>query len=271
MKNTQTNQIRRYSFDNQRITNDIVAIEEPLEITIGYGSAQRRQYKTIAVTMRTPLHDTELALGFLFTEGVIFSKKDVGNVRILEENRLLVDLTENTRFDVGKLNRHFYTTSSCGVCGKASLDAVSTQTCFLQIPDAPVISPQILRKIATQSLDNQSLFKETGGVHASVLFDTEGGIVQVFEDVGRHNALDKLIGWAFQRDLLPLSKNLLWVSGRASFELIQKASMAGLPIVAAVGAPSSLAVNLADEQGLTLIGFLKEKGFNVYTGFQRIA
>jgi FdhD protein len=249
---------------------DTLAIEEPLEIIIGYDSAGQRQRKTISVTMRTPDHDAELALGFLYTEGVIAAYKDIANVRHIEENRILVDMHDTVVIDFEKLNRHFYTTSSCGVCGKASLEAVSTQSCFIFKKDFPKINTSTLLSLSAQLFDNQLLFTKTGGTHASVLFNTEGVALKTFEDVGRHNALDKAIGWALKRAILPLSNHILLVSGRASFELIQKAAMAGIPIVAAIGAPSSLAVQLAEEMGMTLVGFLKEDRFNVYTGIERL-
>jgi FdhD protein len=285
MKNNQKAVIKHFHTEGGIIEkDDILAVEEPLEIIIGYGSAAKRQRKTIAVTMRTPDNDFELALGFLFTEGVIFSKNDVKNVRFMDENRVLVDLDEKIVFDFERLNRHFYTTSSCGVCGKASLEAVSTQSCFILQKDTPKIEKADIFKIPLQLIENQLLFNTTGGVHASLLLAPQPpkgelvldssfgswGALNAFEDVGRHNALDKLIGWAFQKDLLPLKNNLLLVSGRASFELIQKAMMAGIPIVAAIGAPSSLAVQLAEESRMTLIGFLKPDKFNVYTGIERI-
>ncbi len=260
------------SFGEKNITEieDSIAIEEPLEIRIGYGTAANRQRKAIAITMRTPGQDFELALGFLFTEGVIFSKNDVKSIRFIAENVVLVNLNENVVFDLDKLNRNFYTTSSCGVCGKASLEAVSTNTCFLLQKDFPKVFKNTLSGLPEKLIAVQQSFNETGGVHASVLFNTEGVALKIYEDVGRHNALDKLIGWAFQQDILPLKNRILLVSGRASFELIQKASMAGISIVAAVGAPSSLAVELAEENGMTLIGFLKKDTFNVYTGFERV-
>lgn len=256
---------------------DILAIEEPLEIILGYGKANHRQRKTIAVTMRTPDNDFELALGFLYTEGVIFKKKDVKSVRFVSKNKVLVDLDENMNVDFDNLNRNFYTTSSCGVCGKASLEAISKTICYIPEKGIPVVSKNVLLLLPEKLLAVQQFFDKTGGVHASVLFDTclserkaEGGVLKAFEDVGRHNALDKLIGWAFQQDILPLKNQMLLVSGRASFELIQKASMAGIPIVAAIGAPSSLAVDLAEENNMTLIGFLKKDKFNIYTGFERV-
>jgi FdhD protein len=292
--NTQTKQIHQYNTALSRgnreggisTKEDILAVEEPLEIIIGYGSAGHRQRKTISVTMRTPDHDAELALGFLYTEGVIAAYKDIANVRHIDENRLLVDLHDKVVIDFEKLNRHFYTTSSCGVCGKASLEAVSVQSCFIFKKDFPKINTTTLLSLPVQLLDNQLLFTKTGGTHASVLFTLPPlppqGVIcaettpllgaggTIYEDVGRHNALDKAIGWALKRDILPLSNHILLVSGRASFELIQKAAMAGIPIVAAIGAPSSLAVQLAEEMGMTLVGFLKGDRFNIYTGVERI-
>lgn len=251
-------------------SNDNLAVEEPLEILIGYGSASKRQRKTIAVTMRTPEQDVDLALGFLFTEGVISDKKNVANVRFLSENKLLIDLNKSVAFDFERLNRHFYTTSSCGVCGKSSLEAVSTTSCFLLNPEKPIVQKEVLFGLTQKLRAEQSVFDSTGGIHASGLFDTEGVLLKVCEDVGRHNALDKLIGWALQKELLPLKNHILLVSGRVSFELVQKALMAGISIVTAVGAPSSLAVELADDNNMTLIGFLRDGRFNVYAGVQRI-
>ncbi len=251
-------------------SHDNLAAEEPLEILIGFGSSSKRQRQTIAVTMRTPEHDVDLALGFLFTEGVISNSKDVVNARFLSENKLLIDLNESVNFDLARLNRHFYTTSSCGVCGKSSLEAVSTTSCFLLNPDKPIISKDLLFDLTQKLRAEQSVYDSTGGIHASGLFDTGGTLLKVCEDVGRHNALDKLIGWALQKELLPLKNHILLVSGRVSFELVQKAMMAGIPILAAVGAPSSLAVELAYDNNMTLIGFLRDGRFNVYAGSQRI-
>lgn len=270
MKSHQNLVIQRLNTEGVSETEDILAVEEPLEISVAYGKVGERQRKTIAVTMRTPDFDFELALGFLYTEGVIFSKKDILNIRYIHENSVLIDLNENLYFDTEKLNRHFYTTSSCGVCGKASLEAVSTQMCYFLQKNYPIVKSDILSALPMQLFDNQLLFSKTGGVHASTIFNTEGLYIHLFEDVGRHNALDKLIGWALKMDMLPLSNHILLVSGRASFELMQKAAMAGIPIVAAIGAPSSLAVQLAAEMNMTLIGFLRENKFNIYTGKERI-
>ncbi|MBL7813695.1 MAG: formate dehydrogenase accessory sulfurtransferase FdhD [Saprospiraceae bacterium] len=270
MNHTRISPILRINTEGGKIVDDKLTVEEPLEIVVGFGTAQKRQRQTIAVTMRTPDHDFDLALGFLFTEGVIARKKDVANIRFLSENKVLVDLNEHISLDINRLNRHFYTTSSCGVCGKSSLEAVATTSCFFLNPQKPLIRQDFFFDLPTKLRLAQSVFDETGGTHASALFDTEGVLLTVFEDVGRHNALDKLVGWALQQELLPLDNHILLVSGRTSFELIQKAVMAGIPIVAAVGAPSSLAVELAEENNVTLVGFLRKNGFNVYSGSQRI-
>ncbi len=252
--------------------DDILAVEEPLEIRLAYGSVEERHAKSISVTMRTPGHDAELAVGFLFTEGIIQTPGQVSAVNTISENIVQVALQPGVVFDMQKLERNFYTTSSCGVCGKASIDAVKT-VCTL--PDgypydslsctAGIIYslPDILRK-------QQSVFEQTGGIHACALFDATGTLLLLREDVGRHNALDKLAGAAFNTNLLPLDKHILLLSGRASFELVQKAAMAGIKIIAAVGAPSSLAVQMAEDWNITLIGFLRGEKFNIYSGAQRI-
>ena len=261
------------------MTNDALAAEEPLEIVLAFGEAANRRRQSISVTMRTPTgNDFELALGFLFTEGIIKGGDDVISVRYtataLDEaaqlNVVQVDLHPSVFFDADKLQRHFYTSSSCGVCGKTSMDMVQTTACFLLNKTSPIIKSCVLFDLPAKLRAVQSVFEETGGIHAAALFDTEGVLIALREDVGRHNALDKLIGWAMQQHLLPLSNHILLVSGRSSFELVQKAMMAGMPIVAAVGAPSSLAVQLAEENNMTLIGFLKKDRFNIYSGFNRI-
>jgi FdhD protein len=257
---------------------DVVATEEPLEIRLGYSRRDgSRAEENVSITMRTPGHDEELAVGFLFTEGIIHSRADVDGVVPRGQpapdgsvNVVRVELAPAVKVDFKRLERHFYTTSSCGVCGKASIEAVAVQGQYdvaamsLRVP-GPVLGalPEALRS-------RQAVFEQTGGLHASGLFDAAGRIVTVREDVGRHNALDKLIGSALLAGQLPLAAHGIVVSGRASFELMQKAKMAGCPFVAAVGAPSSLAVELANEFGMTLVGFLKPERFNVYSRPDRV-
>ena len=258
---------------------DLLAAEEPLEIVLAFGETNNRRRQSISVTMRTPTgNDFELALGFLLTEGVIKDYKDVISVRYtaseLDEaaqmNVVQVDVHPSVKFDAARLQRHFYTSSSCGVCGKTSLDMVQTTSCFWLKKGFPIVKSTILMDLPDKLRKAQSVFDATGAIHAAALFDTEGSLIALREDVGRHNALDKLIGWAMQNNRLPLSHSILLVSGRSSFELVQKALMAGIPILAAVGAPSSLAVQLANENDMTVVGFLKNNRFNIYSSFERI-
>ena len=258
---------------------DLLAAEEPLEIVLAFGEHNNRRRQSISVTMRTPTgNDFELALGFLLTEGVIKAYKDVLLVRYtaseLDEtaqtNVVQVALHPSVKFDAAKLQRHFYTSSSCGVCGKTSLDMVHTSSCFWLKKGLPIVESTILFNLPEKLRKAQSVFDATGAIHAAALFNTEGVLIALREDVGRHNALDKLIGWAMQHNRLPLSESILLVSGRSSFELVQKALMAGIPIIAAVGAPSSLAVQLAQENDMTVVGFLKNNKFNIYSNFERI-
>lgn len=251
---------------------DFLVMEEPLEIRLGFEKEGILLQKSISVTMRTPGNDTELALGFLFTEGIISSRQQVKNavsvpVRRKEalENVVLVELVDDQAIDFKKLERHFYTTSSCGVCGKASIEAVWVQGNFDLPENSPVFRASVLHGLPRKLLKKQSVFGQTGGLHAAALFDGAGNLLFSREDVGRHNAVDKLVGTAFLQNELPLSAHLLLVSGRAGFELVQKAIVAGIPFMAAVGAPSSLAVELAEEAGMTLIGFLRNGQFNIYT------
>lgn len=257
---------------------DILAVEAPLEIQLAWTENGKRRRESIAVTMRTPIHDFQLATGFLFSEGIITSSKDVLQIRYgdnaqiedLQGNVVVVELEGNISVEIEKLNRHFYTTSSCGVCGKATIELVQSHTCYYLPPDTPKISVQTLYQLPQKLEQKQNLFGQTGGIHAAALFTSNGELQYLCEDVGRHNALDKVIGFSLQWKALPLKNSILLVSGRASFELIQKALMAGIPILAAVGAPSSLAVELADTYGMTLIGFLRNGQCNVYTGAERI-
>ena len=255
--------------------SDFLAVEEPLEIRVSYGSNLDRKSKSISITMRTPGNDFELAAGFLFTEGIVKNKKEILSITYVNsflnpENILIVELDENVMPDMLKLERNFYTTSSCGVCGKASIEAVKTTGNLSLTQDSLRINKDLIFTLPDRLRQNQDVFGSTGGLHASALFDTEGQLVNSREDVGRHNALDKLIGWSLLQNKIPLSNYLLLLSGRASFDLIQKAAMANIKIVAAVGAPSSLAVETAKEFGITLIGFLRDKRFNIYCGEERI-
>nr|WP_294871626.1 formate dehydrogenase accessory sulfurtransferase FdhD [uncultured Pedobacter sp.] len=258
--------------------SDLLSIEEPLEIRIAYGPQSERIQKNISVTMRTPGNDLELAVGFLFTEGIISSYQDVTDAYHLDmkcssqkQNIVQVELAENFMPQLQQSDRNFYTTSSCGVCGKGSIESIRTVSPFNN-QDKPQLnlSTDILYKLSGKLSAAQSGFAATGGIHASGLFTVKGDLVLLREDVGRHNALDKLIGRALINDDLPLDQHILLLSGRASFELIQKAAMAGIAIVAAIGAPSSLAVELAAEFDITLLGFLKEDRFNIYNLSSRI-
>jgi FdhD protein len=275
---TQERAIIKFRDNRFETRNDHLASEEPLEIQLAYGPLGQRQQMNLAVTMRTPGADFDLVYGFLFTEGLIQGRKDVLQMRYpgaqlspeVQENSILVELHPAAQFDAARLQRHFYTSSSCGVCGKASLEMVQNQSAFFLPAHQPIIAPQTLLRLPEALLQQQSLFNHTGGIHAAGLFSSTGDLLYLREDVGRHNAVDKVIGAALQKQTLPLSDTILLVSGRAGFELVQKAIMAGIPIMAAVGAPSSLAVELAEAHNLTLVGFLRGGGFNIYTGGERI-
>lgn len=275
---TQERAIIKFRNNRFETLNDHLASEEPLEIQLAYGPLGQRQQMSLAVTMRTPGADFDLVYGFLFTEGLIKTRKEVLQMRYpgvqlspeAQENSILVELHPATQFDATRLQRHFYTSSSCGICGKASLEMVQNQSTFLLPTHQPIIAPEILLRLPEALLSQQSLFNHTGGIHAAGLFSNTGDLLYLREDVGRHNALDKVIGAALQKKEFPLNDNILLVSGRAGFELVQKTVMAGIPIMAAVGAPSSLAVELAEAHNLTLVGFLRDGGFNIYTGGERI-
>ncbi|MDX2070282.1 MAG: formate dehydrogenase accessory sulfurtransferase FdhD [Haliscomenobacter sp.] len=275
---TREKNIIKYRHHNFASQNDYLASEEPLEIQLAYGPLGQRQLMSLAVTMRTPGADFDLVYGFLFTEGLVQGRKEVLQMRYpgvqlnpeAQENSILIELHPSAQFDAARLQRHFYTSSSCGVCGKASLEMVQNQSAFLLPAHQPIISPQTLLRLPEALLQQQSLFNHTGGIHAAGLFSSSGDLLYLREDVGRHNAVDKVIGAALQKQTLPFSDTILLVSGRAGFELVQKAVIAGIPIMAAVGAPSSLAVELAEAHNLTLVGFLREGGFNIYSGGERI-
>lgn len=270
---TQTT-IIRVKGNTQSEETDFLATEEPLEIRLMYGRKDARRQQSISVTMRTPGHDADLAAGFLFTEGIIQSDDDIQSIRHcsgLNDNVIRVELEEDVPVNITSLERNFYTTSSCGICGKASIDAVRT-ICPIQTKDITETNfpANTLLSLPDTLRNAQQAFQNTGGIHGCALFNTNGKLILSREDVGRHNAVDKLVGAALQSNLFPLHHYLLLLSGRASFELVQKAAMAGIRIVAAVGAPSSLAVSMATEIGITLIGFLRNGGFNIYSHPTRI-
>ena len=262
--------VTRFERNTGSEKTDFLALEEPLEISILYWKNAESIRKNISITMRTPGKDKELAIGFLFTEGIIKNAKDVADSEVISLNHICIHLQKDAELDLSKIERHFYTTSSCGVCGKSSIDAIKTLTPMHIIQDECTVNSQILYTLNAEVKQKQDVFESTGGLHASALFSVDGTLIYVFEDVGRHNALDKLIGHAYTCGALPLNKQILFLSGRASFELIQKAAMAGIPVVCALGAPSSLAVQLATEFNITLVGFLKDKSFNVYSAAERI-
>jgi len=267
--------------------HDTLAVEEPLEIRVGFCENGKRTHKAISITMRTPGDDAELAAGFLFSEGIIKSPDQISQIRhcglkvgkgsgtieragSLNSNTIRVDLSDGVELDLDRLKRHFYTSSSCGVCGKSSIEALQVQADKFQDGIYPTVESAVIHGLPEVLRESQNVFRETGGLHASALFDNKGQLEIVREDVGRHNALDKVIGARFLAAEVPLSNKVLLVSGRASFELVQKALMAGIPILAAVGAPSSLAVELAAEFRMSLIGFVRDGRFNIYCGAERI-
>jgi FdhD protein len=259
---------------------DALAIEAPLEISLEHGPAAQRQTQTLAVTMRTPGHDAELAAGFLLSEGIITGPADIlalahhADPRRPRErgNVLRAALAPGVVLALDRLERHFYTTSSCGVCGKTSIDAVKATSCPAPPPaDAPRVPASLIHQLPQRQRAAQAVFEQTGGLHATALFSAQGELLLLREDVGRHNAFDKVVGAALLAGQLPLAQHVVLLSGRASFELVQKAALAGVAILAAVGAPSSLAVEAAEEFGLTLLGFVRNERFNIYTHAQRIA
>jgi FdhD protein len=261
-----------------RRERDVLAVEEPLEIRLAFERDGQSVVRSISVTMRTPGEDFELAAGFLFNESVLRSRDDVQEIRYCVEetenvrqqyNIVTVQLRAGVLFDEARLRRNFYTTSSCGVCGKDSLDALLVEGCSV-LPMGLRVSSQTISSLDAQLRKAQALFAKTGGLHAAALFNAGGHLISLHEDVGRHNALDKLIGTQFLASKTPLSQHILMVSGRVSFELMQKALMAQIPIIVAVGAPSSLAVELAQQFNITLIGFARGESFNIYSGAERV-
>jgi FdhD protein len=258
-----------------RVRPDTLATEEPMEIRLITGGERQ----TVAVTMRTPGADFELAAGFLYGEGIVKSPDDIAKISYCVDsdldaaqqyNIVNVELRGGREYDLRPLERHFYTSSACGVCGKSSLEQLELRGCPIALP-GPEVSAETLYALPEKLREAQGLFDATGGLHAAALFDAEGNLVALREDVGRHNATDKLVGWALLENRLPLAGHLVMVSGRSSFEILQKCLTAGVPFVCAISAPSSLAVDVAREFGMTLVGFLRDRRFNVYAGQERVA
>jgi len=255
-------QVKEWEDGNIGSVQDSLAAEEPLEIRLGEAP--------LTVTMRTPGDDLELAAGFLLTEGIVNSADQIGRIQQAtpengtRSNVVKVEL-KDTSFDLLQLQRNFFAASSCGICGKASIHAVRLRG--LRQPDRSFrIDPEVLCRLPETLRSEQAVFSRTGGLHAAALFDAHGQLIAMREDIGRHNAVDKIVGWALLQGRLPLAQNVLLVSGRGGFEIAQKALAAGIPVLASVSAPSSLAVKLARELGLTLIGFLRGRRFVVYSG-----
>ena len=255
-----------------RVRPDVLATEEPMEIRLISGD--RKQ--TVAVTMRTPGADFELAAGFLYGEGIVSSRDDIKKISYCVDvdaeqqyNIVNVELWAGHEYDLRPLERHFYTSSACGVCGKESLEQLEIRGCSV-MPSGLTVDADVITSLPDKLREKQGLFDSTGGLHAAALFDGEGNFLALREDVGRHNATDKLIGWALMEGKLPLHEHVVQVSGRSSFEILQKCLTAGVPIVCAISAPSSLAVDVAREFGMTLVGFMRGGRFNVYAGFDRV-
>jgi len=268
---SQATSVAKMRGDLREFVDDRVAIEEPLEIRLGYEIAGERHTSSVSITMRTPGHDEDLATGFLVSESIIRSPADVAIIKPCKgDNTIRVELEGGVAVDLERLQRHFYTTSSCGVCGKASLDALHAVGVGA-LANGPSYPRDTLIRLPDQLRKAQATFEETGGLHAAAAFDPYGELLIVREDVGRHNAVDKVIGALFADGRLPATQLGLMVSGRASFELMQKTLVAGMPILAAISAPSSLAVDLAREFNITLVGFLRGDTFNIYAGEERIA
>ncbi len=270
-------QVLRVREGTAEARTDVLAAEEPLEIRLyppGGGP-----FVQVAVTMRTPGHDFELAAGFLYTEGLLSAPDDVRAISYCTDraldgaqqyNIVNVALRPGAAYDASRLRRNFYTTSSCGICGKASIDAIhAAGTCTLAADDL-TIEDETVDRLADALRPAQTVFHKTGGLHAAALFDRGGRLLRIREDIGRHNAVDKLVGHAFLARELALRDHVLMVSGRASFEIVQKAAVAGIPVIAAISAPSSLACDAADALGMTLLGFVRGERFTIYTGHHRV-
>ncbi len=266
---TQTILLLKSTSQSMLSVDDIVVVEEPLEVSIAYTVGEHLHKEVVAVTMRTPGNDEELAVGFLFTERIIETFGDIAKVEAVGLNRIQVTLREGLVWQKQKLDRNFYTTSSCGICGKASIDAIQAMcTIADKYPyDNVCLSTDLVHTLPDVLRASQEYFQQTGSIHGCAVFNELGDLLVSREDVGRHNALDKLIGYAITN---AVASPILVLSGRVSFELMQKAAVLGVSVVIAVGAPSSLAVQMAEEWNITLIGFVKKDSFNIYSGYHRI-
>lgn len=267
--------VRRVDGGQESASVDQVAVEEPVEISVSYSHNGSKRSRTIAVTMRTPGHDDELAAGFLLSEGLLHSREQIESVRALgsegaASNQIQVELANSVEFDEERFTRHFYMSSSCGICGKASMENIETLGTFVIDPKEPILNADLIAGFPERLREAQEIFAATGGLHAAALFSMDGTLVALREDVGRHNAVDKVLGSLLLRGAIPVTNSILVLSGRLSFELVQKAVVAGIPVVLAIGAPSSLAIELGKRFQLTLVGFLRGKKFNVYSGEQRL-
>tara|TARA_B100000287_G_scaffold79206_1_gene71378 strand:- start:2755 stop:3597 length:843 start_codon:yes stop_codon:yes gene_type:complete len=270
--------VLKYKSNNAKNIDDLISIEEPLEITIKFKNKEIWNENIISITMRTPGNDEDLVRGFLFNERIIEKIEYIDKIESVGENvgqyslknKIIATINNSENVDIDKIKRNFLTNSSCGVCGKTSLDSLEVIKKDKILKSLPKVSHEIIMKSPTTLRENQSEFSKTGGIHASGLFSDNGNVVAIKEDVGRHNALDKLIGYALEKKLLNPSNQFLTCSGRLNFELVQKALMSNIGILIGVGAPTSLAIDLANKFNMTLVGFVKQDGFNIYSNKERI-
>jgi len=270
--------VLKYKSNNAKNIDDLISIEEPLEITIKFKNKEIWNENIISITMRTPGNDEDLVRGFLFNERIIEKIEYIDKIESVGENvgqyslknKIVATINNSENVDIDKIKRNFLTNSSCGVCGKTSLDSLEVIKKDKILKSLPKISHDIIMKSPTTLRENQSEFSKTGGIHASGLFSDNGDVVAIKEDVGRHNALDKLIGYALQKKLLNPSNQFLTCSGRLNFELVQKALMSNIGVLIGVGAPTSLAIDLANKFDMTLVGFVKQDSFNIYSNKERI-
>ena len=270
--------VLKYRSNNTNEIDDSISIEEPLEITIKFKNKETWTENTISITMRTPGNDEDLVRGFLFNERIIEKIEYIDKIESIGENvgqynlknKIIATINNSENVDIDKIKRNFLTNSSCGVCGKTSLDSLEIIKKDKIVKSLPKINHEIIMKSPTTLRENQSEFSKTGGIHASGLFSDKGDVVAIKEDVGRHNALDKLIGYVLEKKLLNPSNQFLTCSGRLNFELVQKALMSNIGVLIGVGAPTSLAIDLANKFDMTLVGFVKQDSFNIYSNKERI-